>query len=588
MKKITSLFLVLTLLFSMFFNIAPVNASVTAKVMANNLNFRSGPSTETTAITTIPYGTIINILDTVPVSGLGCTAGWLRASYNNVAGYVCAKYISYYTVTELATERDPENDYEILWQSLGFPSSYWEGLTALKVAHPNYEFEAVDTGLDWSTAVREESVLGTSLIQVVDLESDKVAYISTAGGSYDYVNNEYIVKEGSTWYAADSEVVAYYMDPRNFLTETRVFMFEDLLYTGDYLTIDAINKVFTNFPNLSPYAADFLQAGIDSGINPVYIATLVRQEIGSGTAAVSGAEFTYPEENFMYPEERGNTYSGYYNFFNYGAGTDVKPIYNALIYAKNSDWNTPLIAITAGSNIIGQYYIKSGQNTSYFKKFNVQPGATSSTYSHQYMTNIQAPYSEASTSYASYESVGLLAADSTTTFKFLIPVYSDMPVSTSLPTEVHFIQDYGNTTVDDLLTNTTIKNSGEFLSGFSFGTKAEDLIAEVNAVSSLAVVTVTDINGNLKTTGSLVTGDRVDITFDEESQEYTVILYGDSSGDGQVTIMDLLKIQKHIIGSATLIDPYLTAADTDQDGVINIVDLLREQKHILGQVKISG
>lgn len=588
MKRLTGYALILSILFSMFFNITSVNASVTAKVMAANLNFRSGPSTETAVVGTLAYGTVIDVLNTMPETGTGCSSGWLRSKYNDVIGYVCSKYVSYYTVTALATEREPVNDYEIAWKALGFPSSYWENLTALKIAHPNYDFVPINTGLDWSTAVMEESTLGTSLVQVTDLTSEKVAYISTAGGSYDYVNKKYIVQEGSTWYAADSEVVAYYMDPRNFLTDTRVFMFEDLLYTGDYITIEAINKIFTSFPNLSPYASDFLQAGIDSGINPVYLATLVRQEIGSGTAAVSGAAFTYPVENTMYPAERGNTYSGYYNFFNYGAGTDVKPIYNALINAKNRGWNTPLIAITSGANIIGQYYIKAGQNTSYFKKFNVQAGATSSTYAHQYMTNIQAPYSESSTSYSSYDSVGLLAADSGTAFKFLIPVYNNMPATTSLPTEVKFLQNYGYTTIDDLLADTAIKNNGTLLSGFNFGETASSLISKVTAASNTATVIITDKSGNTKTTGKLATGDRVNITYDEESQQYTVILYGDSSGDGEVTIMDLLQIQKHIIGATTISDPYVSAADNNQDDTINIVDLLREQKHILGQIKISG
>jgi len=585
MKRITGYVLILSVLFSMFINILTVNASVTAKVMASNLSFRTGASTETSVITTLSYGTVIDVINTAPVTGTGCSSGWLKIKYNDTIGYVCSKYVSYYTVTALATERDPVNDYEVTWKSLGFPSSYWESLTALKTAHPNYEFVAQDTNLDWSTAVMEESVLGTSLVQVTDLSSDKVAYISTAGGSYDYVNKRYIVQEGSTWYAADSEAVAYYMDPRNFLTETRVFMFEDLIYTGNYITIDAINKIFNSFPNLSSYAADFLQAGIDSGINPVYLATLARQEIGSGTAAVSGASFTYPVENTMYTGERGNTYSGYYNFFNIGAGTDVKPIYNALIYAKNRNWSTPLIAITSGANIIGDYYIKDNQNTSYLKKFNVMG---TSLYTHQYMTNIQAPFSEASTTYSSYNSVGLLASDSTTTFKFLIPVYDKMPASTALPTEVKFLENYGYTTIDDLISDTTIKNSGTILSGFSFGEDASSLIAKITAASNTATVTITDLSGNNKTTGKLVTGDRVNISFDGESQQYTVILYGDSSGDGDITIMDLLQIQKHIIGATSLSDPYLVAADNNQDSAINIVDLLREQKHILGQIKISG
>ncbi len=588
MKKIISLLLIFGMIASMFAGIVNVEAAVTAKVIASSLAFRSGPGTDYSKIASISYGKVIDVVDQTIVGINGCKTGWVKAKYENQLGYVCSGYISYYTVEAIATEREPQNDYEINWKNLGFPSSYWEGLTALKTAHPNYEFVPIDTGLDWATAVMEESSLGTSFIQVTDLESEKVAYISTMGGSYDYVNKKYIVQEGATWYAADSEVVAYYMDPRNFFNDTRIFMFENLEYTGSYITVEAINKVFASFPNLSPYAGDFLQAGIDSGINPVYLATLARQEIGSGTVAVSGGEFTYPSANKNYPDEVGKSYSGYYNFFNIGAGTDAKPVYNSLIYAKNKGWNSALAAITGGANIIGSQYIKKKQNTSYFKKFNVQPGAGYDTYAHQYMTNIQAPHSEASMTAASYDSVGLLASDSTTVFQFLIPVYKNMPEKTLLPTEVKYLQDYGNTIIDGLLANTTIKNNGMNLSGFTFGDTVEGFIAKINGISTSAVVTITDIAGDAKTTGKLVTGDRVGLTYDDESQQYTIVIYGDTSGDGDATILDLLQIQKHIMESSVLTDPYAIAADNNQDGVVNIVDLLREQRKILGEIEITG
>lgn len=599
MKKIVNVLLIIGIIFSMFGNIINAKASISARTIASpSLPMRTGSSTENIIIIRIPYNTIIDISSTTLLEGKGCDDGWYKVKYNGQSGYACSRYISFYTIGELDVERNPTNDYERTWKEAGFPSSYWEGLTALKTSHPNYTFEAIKTNIDFTEAVANESVTGTSLIQVTDLSSSKVAYISTAGGSYDYTTKKYTPLEGATWYAADSDVVAYYMDPRNFLTETRVFQFEDLSYTGTYIGKDAIEKVFSgNFSYLAPYAADFVQAGVDTGINPVYLAVLARQELGGGSnIAVSGNEFCYPSTNSAYPNEANKCYSGYYNFFNYGAGTDAKPVYNSLIYAKNYNpviadlrpWDTPLKAISGGAIKIGSGYIKKGQNTSYFKRFNVKPGAASETYTHQYMTNVMAPFSESSSSYSSYESIGILASDSSIPFTFQVPVYLNMPVKTELPTKVKYIENYGNTIIDNLIGSTTIKTDSGYLSGFDFGNTFDTLKSKIEGASGTAKVNLYDINGNIKTIGNLATGDKVNIIYDEESQQYEIVLYGDTSGDGVVDIMDLLKVQKHIIGANSLSNAYLKAADTNQDFEVNLIDLLRVQKHILGQVKISG
>ncbi|UKI58875.1 MAG: hypothetical protein L6V81_05905 [Clostridium sp.] len=34
--------------------------------------------------------------------------------------------------------------------------------------------------------------------------------------------------EGSSWFKVNTGVIAFYLDPRNWLTEERIFMFEDL------------------------------------------------------------------------------------------------------------------------------------------------------------------------------------------------------------------------------------------------------------------------------------------------------------------------------------------------------------------------
>lgn len=590
MKLVKKMFILLIIL-AMFLNMTPVYALISAKALiTGGLSFREEPSSDSKRISYIPYNANIDILSTTFYKGTGCSAGWYKGKYNDKIGYVCSKYISFYTIGTIAEEREAVTDLEKKFKEASFPSSYWDSLTKLQTEHPNYEFKAIKTGLDWATAVSEESILGTSLIQISKITDTNAPYISTMGGSYDYEKKEYNVLEGSSWYAADSEVVAYYMDPRNFLTDSRIFMFEDLAYTSDFITTKAIEKVFSgNFAYLSPYASAFVEAGKTAGVNPVYLAVLTRQELGGGSSvAVSGEKFCYPEVNGNYPEERGKCYESYYNFFNIGAGTDKKPVYNSLIYAKNKGWDTPLKAITGGANSIGKSYIKRGQNTSYFKRFNVKPGTEYTLYAHQYMTNIMAPYSESSTSYNTYNSIEALTLESEVKFAFEIPVYENMPTKTSLPTEVKFVTDYGKTIIDGLIADTLIKNDGTYFTGFTFGDTCEDLTKRLTIASSSMTVNIFDINGNAKTEGVIVTGDKVKLVYEEESQQYEIVLIGDVSGDAKIDLVDLLRVQKHIMNASNLTDGYLKAADTNQDGEVNIVDLLRIQKHILGNIKING
>ncbi len=92
-------------------------------------------------------------------------------------------------------------------------------------------------------------------------------------------------------------------------------------------------------------------------------------------------------------------------------------------------WTSPKKAILGGAEWMSASYINKGQFTSYLKKFNVNPNAASSVYNHQYMANLAAPYSEAYSSYTSYQKNGLLNL----ALEFTIPIFNNMPASTALP-----------------------------------------------------------------------------------------------------------------------------------------------------------
>ena len=68
---------------------------------------------------------------------------------------------------------------------------------------------------------------------------------------------------------------------------------------------------------------------------------------------------------------------------------------------------------------------------------------------------------------------------------------------------------------------------------------------------------------------------------------YKVILYGDTNGDGNVNALDLLRVQKAILGVSKLSGNNKTAADTSRNGKIDALDLLQVQKQIIGKGKIK-
>lgn len=288
-----------------------------------------------------------------------------------------------------------------------FPESYQAGLTKLKNLHPQWVFVPMETGLDWNTVISQELTGGKSLVY-------KSFPDYTKAGAYDDGN----------WFYATREILEYYMDPRNGLTEDRIFQFELLTYNETYHTESAVERFLQNTFMRSPtpapgtvmtYAHIFWAVGAEDirQVSPFHLAARVYQEQGQGTSGlISG---NYPG------------YEGYYNYFNVGASgtTTAQVITNGLKYAKDHGWNNAYFSILGGADVISANYIKKGQDTLYLQKYNVNPKASHALYTHQYMQNISAPTSEGSSIKKLYAQANSL----NNSFVFKIPVYKNMPKS---------------------------------------------------------------------------------------------------------------------------------------------------------------
>ena len=293
-----------------------------------------------------------------------------------------------------------------------FPGSYQADLRKLKNAHPNWTFVPMKTGLDFNASVSAEMGV-KSLI-----------YPTSANLEKGWVGKSCLSESG--WNYATKEGLSYHMDPRNFLTETYIFMFEQLTFNASYHTESAV-QTFLNgtfmkgkLPDDSAgrtYAKAFFEIGKGRKLSPIHLASRVYQEQGQGTSGlISG---TYPG------------YEGYYNFFNVGVNgsSTTEKIVKGLTYAKNKGWNTRYKSLEGGAATIGNNYILKGQDTLYLEKFNVNKNSPYGVYEHQYMQNIQAPKSEATTTKKMYTNAGSL----NNAFVFRIPVYNNMPDDTYYP-----------------------------------------------------------------------------------------------------------------------------------------------------------
>ena len=165
------------------------------------------------------------------VTILGTSGTWYKVTvtYNSktVTGYVAKEYItikeesSNDTSTEDKENKD-DTDTSVTDQSFevllaNFPESYKASLRALHTQYPNWKFVAVNTNLDWATVIANESVVGRNVIQSNYPRGTNTlapfSYLSTEAGAYDWATDKYVVKDGSNWYSANSQVISYYMDP---------------------------------------------------------------------------------------------------------------------------------------------------------------------------------------------------------------------------------------------------------------------------------------------------------------------------------------------------------------------------------------
>ena len=142
-----------------------------------------------------------------------------------------------------------------------------------------------------------------------------------------------------------------------------------------------------------------------------------------------------------------------------------------------------------------------------------------------------------------------------------------------------------NTTVSDALQNAGIGSDEGYIVKIKHDTKVNLIKDKLYSAKALNVI-ITNGNKELNNNSLITTGTKITIKTAMEEKSFTMIVNGDLSGDGKITILDLLQIQKYLLGDKKLSTEALIAADTSNDGKVTILDLLQVQKYLLGDKEL--
>lgn len=70
-------------------------------------------------------------------------------------------------------------------------------------------------------------------------------------------------------------------------------------------------------------------------------------------------------------------------------------------------------------------------------------------------------------------------------------------------------------------------------------------------------------------------------------RKYTLVVTGDTNGDGSISITDMLAVKSHILKKKTLDGAFFLAGDVNSDGNISITDFIQIKSHILGKSSVT-
>ena len=580
-KRLLSILICISVLLSslVFEGLTAFGENSKGIINGTSVGLRSQPNTSSTRIKNLNYPEEVTILETAsgeePASEKGNGTTWYRVSDSSgTTGYVYGVYVTPVTITSSV-------DFET--QLSKFPESYRSLITNLHAVYPNCKFQADNLDISFEEAVNiQYNTVNRKQVQ----QSKGSSWYSMQEGSYNWENNTYNVSNGG-WISAARSVIAYYIDPRNFINTDGIFMFAQQSYDSSTQTVEMLRSTIQGTflengydGNRDAYITDIMNAASQSGVSPLVLAAtiIIEQGVSGSSELISGN-------------------SGYYNFFNFGASgaTSEQVIASGLEKAKENGWDTRTKSIIGGAKAYSDGYISKGQDTYYYKDFNFVYRYPDCLW-HQYAQNIYDAYINGAKLKKAYQSRPATSVSLT----FKIPVFKNMPsnpvekpaensnhnnfyltqmnVSGLSPEFKMYTQNYSLSVSGDTTVYLKVPEGASVVSQkhFSLSPGTQDVIITVQAqtgytndykisVTSSAACTLTATTDDPAPEPNPGTDDR-----------------GDINGDGLLDLRDFAILRMYFLDIRELNSEELRRANINGDGEVNTIDFALMRMHFLG------
>lgn len=577
-KRALALFIVIILFLNTNLNIGFLNVSAAPitilYIEGTDVNVRSGPSTSFGSIGQLS-NTSRTVIETVNSNG----ETWYKIQYNdNKVGFI--KHASWTRISVYNPDASFEENLK------AFPESYHNALRGLHAIYPNWKFIPDSVSTSFDEAVYQQSI---NMRKQVNFSSQPVSWRSMGQGSYDWSLGQWVQTNGG-WTGASKEIIAYYMDPRNFLNSSAIYQFLQQSYNPATQTAEGLQKIingtFLNQPYSDPndteyggsYHSVIMAAAAQSNVSPYIIAAKIIQEQSPTSSLISGTHQTYP---------------GFYNFLNIGASgsTNADVVNNGLKRAKQEGWNTRSKSIIGGAKFLSNSYISAGQSTYYYQDFNVlYPDKLW----HQYAQAVHDAYNKGVNLSKTYKDATDLPLD------FRIPVFSSMPDTPAPKPESNSKTNnyyFKNISVSGLTPSFSMYNNSYDLNITGNTTIYISLVngaAYAGHGSYKILPGINTINLPVKSETGFINNYSVNVNSNVECTLYVdtgtppiTVANGDVNGDGKISITDLALVRMYLLDLTSLSGDGYQAADVNNDGKITITDLALVRMHLLGLTIIS-
>lgn len=195
------------------------------------LNVRKGPGLSYDVLKQLQPNTMVQIIGQTTVNSEMWYYIAYPTDYCKAYGFCNATNIGFVSAND-----DPE--FEQTLTKAGFPESYKVYLRVVHYLHPNWIFELMDPNVEWSKDLYEQTKYRESYITLSSISSWK----SNRDDNYLWDEDKYLDFEGTRTNASEA-LVAYYIDPRNFLNDQQIFQFEKLTYSESLNDVEVIEKI---------------------------------------------------------------------------------------------------------------------------------------------------------------------------------------------------------------------------------------------------------------------------------------------------------------------------------------------------------